>query len=411
MSILSQFKQSQNTDFPNVRPSLDLRFALAKKLDPRITFTRGSTGTYFGSDGLMRTAGVNEPRFDHDPIKGQSLGLLIEESRVNLLTYSEDFSNGIWTKSKGGVALTPVVTSNAVTSPSGELTADKVVFDISGGTTTTEFSFLAQSYSSVSGTTYTVSAWVRVDSGTSNIFIDCESSNTNIVQVTSTWQRFSVTRTSGSSAGKTVRIGLRGNVATSKSATIYVWGAQLEAGAFPTSYIPTTASTVTRSADNAQMTGTNFSSWYNQTEGSIVTTYQQNSNVTYNFGVFSLTSSNSNNNNLIDYFVGGGSSPVFRITYNGITLQVYEYGGTSSANIKNKGAFSFTTNKFTKCINGTFYSTSLASPITSGIKIPTVNTLVLGPYWGGVQPLNGTISRLTYYPIQLTNQQLINLTS
>jgi len=83
MPILSQQKQSQAPDFPNVRPSLDLRFALAKKLDPRITFTRASSGTYFGPDGLMRTAGVNEPRFDHDPITGQSLGLLIEERRTN----------------------------------------------------------------------------------------------------------------------------------------------------------------------------------------------------------------------------------------------------------------------------------------------------------------------------------------
>jgi len=96
MSILSQQNQSQAPDFPNIRPSLDLRFALAKKLDPRITFTRGSTGTYFGSDGLMRTAAANEPRFDHDPVTGQSLGLLVEESRQNLLTYSNDYYFFSW---------------------------------------------------------------------------------------------------------------------------------------------------------------------------------------------------------------------------------------------------------------------------------------------------------------------------
>jgi hypothetical protein len=48
---------------------------------------------------------------------------------------------------------------------------------------------------------------------------------------------------------------------------IYAWGAQVEAGAFATSYIPTVASQVTRSADSAVMTGTNFSSWYNASEG------------------------------------------------------------------------------------------------------------------------------------------------
>ena len=107
MSILSLQKQSQNTDFPNVRPSLDLRFALAKKLDPRITFTRGSTGTYFGPDGLMKTAIENEPRFDHDPITGQSLGLLIEESRTNLITNSNTLSS--W-----GAAYLPIVTQDVV---------------------------------------------------------------------------------------------------------------------------------------------------------------------------------------------------------------------------------------------------------------------------------------------------------
>jgi hypothetical protein len=187
--------------------------------------------------------------------------------------------------------------------------------------------------------------------------------------------------------------------------TIRLGMPQMEQGSFVTSVIPTTASTVTRSADRASMEGTNFSSWYNQSEGSIVTTYQKNSTVSgYNFGVFSLTSSLSNRLNVIDFFPSS-----FTIYYNG-NPQVYEFGGPSNITAKSKSAFSFATNKFFKCTDGTFYSTANAYPIASGIKIPTVNTLVLGPYWGGVQPLNGTIARFTYYPRALKPNQLQYLT-
>ena len=70
-------------DYPTIEPSLKLDFANARALDPRITFTRASVATYVGKDGLIKTAGVNEPRFDHDRATGESLGLLIEEQRTN----------------------------------------------------------------------------------------------------------------------------------------------------------------------------------------------------------------------------------------------------------------------------------------------------------------------------------------
>ncbi|MFM6192892.1 MAG: hypothetical protein ACKPFF_10615, partial [Planktothrix sp.] len=64
-------------------PTLDLNFALTKSLDPRITFTRASSGTYFDSNGVMQLASANTPRFDHNPNTKESLGLLIEEQRTN----------------------------------------------------------------------------------------------------------------------------------------------------------------------------------------------------------------------------------------------------------------------------------------------------------------------------------------
>jgi hypothetical protein len=77
-------KRLMESVFPTVRnggifntSSLDLQFARTKTLDPRITFTRASSGTFVGSDGLIKTATTNEPRFDHNPTTGESLGLLV----------------------------------------------------------------------------------------------------------------------------------------------------------------------------------------------------------------------------------------------------------------------------------------------------------------------------------------------
>ncbi len=76
---------------PDIRPSLLLDFAKVKRLDPRITFARADAttcATYFDAFGVLRTAAANVPRFDHDPVTGACLGLLIEESRTNLLLNS-----------------------------------------------------------------------------------------------------------------------------------------------------------------------------------------------------------------------------------------------------------------------------------------------------------------------------------
>lgn len=80
-------------NFPAISPSLSLNFARSKTLDPRITFTRTSTATRVNGQGLIEGVPANTPRFDHsyDPVSGtvKSLGLLIEESRSNLVLFSE----------------------------------------------------------------------------------------------------------------------------------------------------------------------------------------------------------------------------------------------------------------------------------------------------------------------------------
>ena len=429
MSILSQFKQSQNTDFPNVRPSLDLRFALAKKLDPRITFTRGSTGTYFGSDGLMRTAGVNEPRFDHDPITGQSLGLMIEESRSNLLTYSEDFSNAIYGIGSGSIS------TNTITAPDGTTTADAFIEN----TTSNAYHFFNQFITkAASSITYTLSIFVkskggrrvglRIESGGAGVvseFNVVTGTNTvigtynsgfsnpssSIIKYPNDWYRITLTVTSNTSTSLFIQLYLVSNTTNSSVYTgngtsgIYVWGAQLEQGSFPTSYIPTTASTVTRSADNAQMTGTNFSSWYNQSEGTLYADLRNyNSSSTGNFGI--SIGSAFNNYFAFPYINSLGqlvNDVYWRETGSSARTLDLPTGGSGG-----KYAISY------KNIQSFFGYLNGSSGIVGNPPYPTqsgYNQLYIGRSHFSSTNQNFYLRRLTYYPIQLTNQQLINLTS
>ena len=83
-----------------------------------ITFTRSTTATFVGSNGLIQSAAINAPRFDFDPVTLAPLGFLIEEQRVNLLLYSAEFDNAAWAKTN------TTITANATTSPDGTANAD-----------------------------------------------------------------------------------------------------------------------------------------------------------------------------------------------------------------------------------------------------------------------------------------------
>lgn len=421
MSVLSQFAQSQNTDFPNVRPSLDLRFALAKKLDPRVTFTRASTATYFGPDGTMRTAAVNEPRFDHDPATGQSLGLLIEESRTNLLVRSEDFS--LWSIFNASVQ------SDVITAPDGNTTADKLVENSSTGNKEVSRS----SITFTSGTSLTLSCFVKAGertlfrlgfttgffASTTEVHFNLTSgtvsstfggvTSASIIPYPNGWYRCVATVLPTSSGTglvyiTLVRSGIQSNYVGNGTSGIYIWGAQLEAGAFPTSYIPTTSSTVTRSADNASVTGTNFSSWYNQTEGTIFAQAKSIatiSAVTRRF--LEVTDGGSTERYLLGY--SATSNTRFLVTSSSNNQANILATANPSAGVKMCG--SYATNSFSSATNGTLSTRDI------GGLVPTVDRMILGLDALGTADANlcGTISRLTYYPIKLTDQQLINLTS
>jgi hypothetical protein len=132
---------SISSSFPSITPSLTLDFAKSRRLDPRITFTRAQTGniaTYVGSDGLIKYAGPNAPRFDHK-----------QTFRTNLVTYSEQFDQ--WTNVGPGQ-----IVSNQGVSPDGSTTADRYEYN-----TGSDVPYLSKSINVSGYTTYSFSLWVK----------------------------------------------------------------------------------------------------------------------------------------------------------------------------------------------------------------------------------------------------------
>ena len=385
--------------FPKALPTLNLDFANSKALDPRITFSRSSSGTYVDSDGLIKTAVTDAPRFDHDPVTGESLGLLIEESRTNLLTYSEQFDDGSYITA-AFQAVAPTKTPNQATAPDGSLTADKIDYPAVSGANT--YSLIYRNAVTLSGS-HSSSIYLRGAVGGEKVYlfyiVDGIHSNT-LCTLTTEWQRFSVIFTGGTPSYWHLGVDLRsgsGQVAQSAS-TIYAWGAQLEAGSFPTSYIPTTSSAVTRAADLASIEGTNFSSWYNQSEGTWFTEAKSDDGSNGVFGVGSSTNS-----------IGGLS-----YDFNGFNAQwqgsVMDGAFNPVDDSFHKFAFTATRTSNTLTADGVQNDTGTATVSFDATELGIGVRDAYGPGFGSVY-LNGHIARLAYFPTRLPDEQLQTLTS
>ena len=388
---------------------LDLRFALQKTLDPRVTFTRASTGTGVGSDGLIQTATTDVPRFDHNPTTGESLGLLVEEARTNSLFYSEDLSVATsWTVSSATLA------PNNATAPDGTLTADTV--------TATGTALVFQSITkTLTAITYTGSLFVKgsvtalsitVDDGATvnrgrvifNLATGTKTSEANegsfsattgtITPFPNNWYRVTITTTTNST---TTAARLR-PFWTGTGTSIDFWGAQLEVGAFPTSYIPTTSATVTRAADVASITGANFS-FYNQAEGTVFANYAERAfSVTHQVATVSNGTANErislaiNSSNTLDVGVISGGTDTFGGNTPTLTAQEYRIG------------FGYKADNSGVSANGS------AITVDSAVTLPTVSQLDVGARAGSTQMLNSTIKRLTYWPTRLADTVLQQIT-
>ena len=406
MSVDQFLLSSDTTDlnYPEIRPTLDLNFARVKALDPRITFTRSSGGSYVGADGLIKYAGVNEARFDHNPVTGESLGLLIEESRTNLLFPSVPSNNGTFGAS---------VSVNFAISPDGGLNASLLTEDTSNGEHYVDYAAAL-----TSGTTYTYSVFYKAGPGNRNFSLRIAGLNVaaEIVNVTfnritsgsiinygNGWYRAYYSFTASATGATTIRLQLHNpyNYTGDGNSGVYFWGAQLEQGFVPTSYIPTTTSSRTRAADVARITGTSFSSWYNQSQGTAYTTWQ-------------FSGRTSSAQQTVCNFSNGGSDQLiaaFASMFNTLSSNTFvasvsqgrlDIPGTPTVLTSYRSATAYAASDRAFTING-------VSPTTGAGSLVTPDRLEIGAALGGGY-LNGTIRRLTYWPKRLPNSQLQALT-
>ena len=359
------------------------------------------------------------PRFDYDPVTLAPKGLLLEEQRTNLMTWSEQFDNAAWIKTNSTIA------ANVITAPDGTLTADK--HTANAGATLGTASTSSRCYQSAAITTgvptifsiyakageYNSLQMSCVDSpsvsANFNLIAGTFSSVTSAATATITnvgngWYRCSLSWTAVLTASIQFRWSSLDTVTSIGNGTsgIYIWGAQLEAGAFPTSYIPTTSAAATRAADNASMTGTNFSSWYNQSEGTMVCSSDSPQTTTTAAMNWYLT------NNTVDNVMINRKNLSNTISNAVVVGNVAQgdiaSGTTISANTVVRSAFSYKLNDLAISVNGaSIGSDNLAN-------IPTVEKLFLGSNASAGQVLNGHIQSIRYYPRRLANGDLQRLT-
>lgn len=274
-----------------ITPSFSLDFTAAS-LDPRITFTRAlATATRVDASGFIETVAADTPRFDYDPVTLACRGLLLEEARTNTLRYSSDYTQSVWTKTGW------TTTTSAGAAPDGTSTAQLATET----TAANSRHYATQSVSLTTGTTYTASFYAKSNGKTfvqigfygatstgnadkvaafnlSTLARNAASGvTTTITSVGNGWYRCSATYTTVGSGTTIIGFGSANNLYAfwdiytgNGTSGVFIWGAQLEVGDRATSYIPTTTTAVTRNADVATITGTNFSDWWQASKGGVL---------------------------------------------------------------------------------------------------------------------------------------------
>ena len=325
------------------------------------------------------------PRFDHDPVTGESLGLLIEESRTNYFTNSTPTSTG-WGEYNGSS-----ITDNQATGPNGVInSASLVTFPATGGA----IPIIGASSTGTSGTV-TVSMYVRAVTGTVSLQVGTNVSYGTTQIVGTSWTRIQfTTSTLGSSAG------LRsGDVNSAQN--FYAWGGQIEEGLFPTSIIPTTSSAVTRAADVADITGTNFSSWYNQSEGTVFVAVDKANQA----NTVAASLDDGTGDNKIELRSSGSVVTSSRFDINENSIVSYSQQAPNAGAVILRLALAYKAGSVNSAVNG------VVNTVNVSASIPNVSRLVFHNSTFLTDRRPGHISRLAYYPYRLADATLQEITS
>jgi hypothetical protein len=366
---------------------------------------------------VLQTASANVARFDHNPVTGESLGLLVEEQRTNLLTYSDDFSNAAWTKTRSSVS------SNVLIAPDGTLTADKLVEDTSATNSHTLRSTISLSAVAHTFTVYAKAAersFIRlvnasVTNGGAYFNLSTGALGTvganataSITSVGNGWYRCAITVTAIAGSNS---IDIRaanadnGDFYTGDGYSgIYIWGAQLEAGAKETTYIKTVGSQVTRAIDT--VTDSTIDDWYNPAEFTMYGEYSTSAS----FGALATVRVNVGGNpdreNILQVFYDGSSKARMSSATVGNADLITMTGGVAT------GMKVAVSQSITNGLLGSTNGNAVVADTSVTYPWQTATALVIGGSTGpGTARVNGHIKKLAFYPKALSATELVALTS
>jgi hypothetical protein len=351
-------------------------------------------------DYLRTETRLNIPRLDYS--NGTCPSILVEPQRTNVLTYSEQFDNAAWQLYSSGTGSNPIVTANTTTSPSGAVNADTIVLNAGAGTTAADQSQIYQTFTIVNGNTYTFSFYAKGAVGGEQIMIrQAAGSNYTKITITNDWARYTVTETASYSGTGFLEILIRRglNEPINASATFYAWGAQIELGSYPTSYIPTTSAAVTRNADAIYKTG--ISALIGQTEGTL---FVEVDKISRTDSELRLNISDGTASNWIFIGLQTNNVPILYVITGGSNVASISGSSLSSGNHKIAGAYK--NNDFVLYVDG--------------VQIGTDNSGAIGTYsrlqYGGnyidtPAETDSRTAQIVLFPTRLTNAELASLTT
>ncbi len=356
-------------------------------------FARASNATVVNKDGLIEVVGKDIPRIDF--ADSEDGVLLLEPSSTNLITYSSNLS--VLSKVSVGNASAPVTTANYALAPDGTMTATRVVFDLNGGTSNQDRSILRQA---IPLGNYYFSIYVKSTNGTEQKVMWHDGGEYNTTTVTNEWVRITYDARPTSTFGG-IALNPTSGVDTSD---ILAWGFQVEALSHPTSYIPTSGSSVTRVAETCNNAGN--SEVFNDSEGVLFADFLPITftDVAPNYYKTITVSDNSTSNRV---FIGITSASKLSIGL-GVGGTNTFFTETPIAELNVKVALKYTANLITAYFNGF----KLQTPISGSFNFASgaLKSLNLNQGNGGY-PFYGKTKEIGYYDTALTDEELEYLTS
>jgi len=376
------------------------------------TVTRATTKTRINSVGLIETIAIDTPSIDYS--LGGCPNILLEPQRTNLFLRSEEF-NTTWSQIQG------TVTANATTSPSGSIDADR--FTGNGASTNHR---LIQAVTLTSGSTYTVSCYVKKDTNDffqyyllsgefgANAWANFDVNNgvlgttgsaasARITDAGDGWYRCSITATAINSGSSGINFTLISSATSvraetnSLSTSLFFWGAQFELGAYATSYIPTTSASVTRNADVISRGNIFTNGLITASGGTWFVDLRDNRTIIRDtFAALSIFQTSATTNSFVFFNHSSGAGGRIQISkfISGTPTTLYTTtSNTSKIAIKWNGTTADIFENGVKVVSATAFTTTNMDSLTGG------------------SGLRATINSMTLAPIPLTDDQCIELTT